>query len=114
MRSADRRRSRDDSVAQSSLAREPIERVWIGSSSTMMANGIHDSLQRLFEWRPTMDLHECFAIVNTDTDLQSGFTGRFVVHDPTDLESDDFSADDPVFDHHIGSALENHRTEFEM
>ncbi|MEN9803108.1 MAG: hypothetical protein RLZ37_2233 [Actinomycetota bacterium] len=114
MHGTDFRGIRDDPAAQSSLGSKPIERVRIGTHSTMVSDDIDDSLERFMQWSPTMELCECFTIMDPDTDFESRLTGRFVIDDSTDFESDDFSADDPVLDHDIGSAVEDHRTEFQV
>lgn len=114
MPSADSRRIRDDPAPKSSLGSKTIERMQIGTNSTMVSNDIDDSLQRLRKRCLTMEQCKCLAVVNSDSDFQSRFTGRFVIDDSTHFESDNFSADDPVLDHHIGSTVENHRTELQM
>jgi len=114
MRGTDFRGIGDDPAAQSPLGSETIEWVRIGSHSTMVSYDIDDSPQRFLELSPTMELCECFTVMDPDTDFESRLTGRFVIDDSADFESDDFSADDAVLDHDIGAAVEDHRTEFQM
>jgi hypothetical protein len=107
MRSTDLRGIENDPAPEGSLSSEAIERVRIGADSTVVSHDFDDSFQGLGHRCVTMDLNEGFTIMNPDTDFESWLTSRQILHNATHFETDDLSADNPVFEHDFGARVEN-------